>query len=105
MWTEVDTPENVGYGYTMNNDESKSLSDVNIEGQNAYPAYDNPYPAQSVSWQAWDAGYWFEHDLSFAPDSDGGIEEGYGDFYDYDAVSQGMYDDDPNPYDGTYSEE
>ena len=24
--------------------------------------------------------------------------------YEWDAVSQGFYDDDPSPYDGTYSE-
>lgn len=87
------------YGYTMD----KNLEDVNTEGRNAYPAYTNPYPPQSVSWQAWDAGYWWAHDESYVPDT-GGIEEGYGDYLDYDAVSQGFYDDDPNPYDGTYSE-
>lgn len=72
----------------------------------AYSTSDNPYPraTQHAQHRCWDKGFWAEHDASFENNS-GGIEEGYGNWYDTDAVSQGMYDDDPNPYDGTYSEE
>lgn len=79
------------------------MQDVNAEGYAAYPAYTNPYPSTSLSYQAWDAGYWQAHDESFVP-GDNGIEDGYGDYLDYDAVSQGFYDDDPSPYSGDYSE-
>lgn len=74
-------------------------------GYASYPANDNPYHPrlQRDAWERWDRGYWQAHDDSYVPDT-GGIEEGYGDFYDFDAVSQGFYDDDPNPYSGTYSE-
>lgn len=86
---------------------SKTLSDVNTEGRNAYTRGDsvdsNPYPRSSESYRAWDNGFWWEHDDSFVP-SDDGFEDGYGNFLDYDAVSQGFYDDDPDPYSGTYSE-
>ena len=53
-----------------------------------------------------DAGYWAEHDAEFIEQTEGfdGYEAAYGNFTDYDAVSQGFYDDDPNPYSGTYSE-
>lgn len=63
----------------------------------------NPYPFGTAAHTDWDRGYWAEHDESFE-DNGAGIEDSYGDYYDYDAVSQGFYDDDPSPYDGTYSE-
>lgn len=79
------------------------------EGVSAYRvgsnADNNPYgKGETAKRAAWDNGYWAEHDASYEDNSDG-MESGYGDFYDMDAVSQGMYDDDPNVYDGTYSEE
>ena len=72
-------------------------------GYQSYPVDKNPHKARTPEWAAWDRGYWQAHDESYVEDT-GGIEEGYGDFYDFDAVSQGFYDDDPNPYSGTYSE-
>lgn len=79
-------------------------SKAHDEGVASYPANVNPYRPGTSEWVSWDAGYWDAHDASYTDES-GGIEEGYGNFYDTDAVSMGMYDDDPNPYDGTYSEE
>src|SRR5690242_13233207 len=71
-------------------------------GRAAYRAGD-PESALLGKSAAYDLGYWDEHNESYVEDSNG-IEDGYGDFYDYDAVSQGMYDDDPSPYNGDYSE-
>lgn len=72
----------------------------------AYAPGDNPFPRGTSDHRRWDREYWQEHDdAAAACPSDDGIEAGYGDFFDYDAVSQGMYDDDPSPYLGTYSEE
>lgn len=92
----VDTHPPIWYAHTMSNDESKTLTDVNFEGQDAYPVYDNPYPKGSASYVAWDSGFWFAADEARYPD-------GYEDDYDY-AVDEGMYDDDPSPYAGDYSE-
>lgn len=68
---------------------------------------DNPYSDdQSAQYADWDRGYWQAHndaaDAHPIPTSDeDGIEEGYGNFED---VSVYRWDDDPSPYDGTYSE-
>lgn len=77
---------------------------IHEEGYASYPAYENPYRGQSPEWWEWDGGYWDAHDADAHEQEQAGIEAAYGDYWDVDAVSQGMYDDDPNPYDGTYSE-
>lgn len=84
------------------------VEDARKAGYDYYPGepQDNPYNdgTQYRLWFAWDAGFWKAHNDSFVADDHIGIEAGYGDFYDMDAVSQGFYDDDPSPYSGTYSE-
>lgn len=74
----------------------------------AYTTRDNPHPRGTAMHRAWDKGFWAEHDdaaMAAPIEETSGMEEGYGDYWDTDAVSQGYYDDDPNPYDGTCSEE
>lgn len=75
----------------------------------AFGPGDNPFTTGSDAHREWDRDFWAEHDDASAaapvPTGDeDGIEAGYGDYLDIDAVSQGMYDDDPSPYDGNYSE-
>lgn len=77
---------------------------IHEDGFASYPAYDNPYKGQTPEWVEWDGGYWDAHDMDYQDSQQAGIESGYGDFYDMDAVSQGFYDDDPSPYSGDYSE-
>ena len=69
-------------------------------------AYRDGYIMMGDESVTFDAGYWAEHDAEFIEQTEGfdGYEAAYGNFTDYDAVSQGFYDDDPNPYSGTYSE-
>jgi hypothetical protein len=79
-------------------------ADGAVAYRGAWSASDNPNRPGTREWVTWDADFWAEHDASFVDDSSDGIESGYGNWYDTDAVSQGMYDDDPSPYDGNYSE-
>lgn len=75
------------------------------EGQTAYSegrlSVDNPY--SGVSYWQWDRGYWDAYDehAAEAETTTYGMEYAYGDFSE---VEQGRWDDDPSPYDGTYSE-
>lgn len=69
----------------------------------------NPFLKGTIAYTQFEVGYWNAYDAHCeaqiaATEKRYGIEEGYGNWYDTDAVSQGMYDDDPSPYDGTYSE-
>jgi hypothetical protein len=70
-------------------------------GYASYPAYTNPWPSRTDEHDLWDMGYWAAHDDSYVPDT-GGIEEGYGDWWM--EAEAARWDDDPSPYDGTYSE-
>jgi len=82
-----------------------SKSEFYANGYDAYVAGDMwsamPYPKGTAAYDDWDRGFWAAHnEASKDADETGGIEQGYGDFY-----SSEFYDDEPNPYLGTYSEE
>jgi hypothetical protein len=71
----------------------------------AYSPSDNPFTPGSDAHKEWDRDYWAEHDAMAptgpGPDEDG-IEAGYGDWWAEASMSH--WDDDPSPYNGTYSE-
>lgn len=62
---------------------------------------DNPYAPGSHAHNAWDRGYWDEHNDAISNES-AGFEAAYGDWWADAEMSR--WDDDPSVYDGTYSE-
>ena len=93
----------------MSNDEFQTFK---ARGAAAYEAGEhitvNPYLKGTFAYVQFELGYWQAYDdhceAEIAAAETRGMEEAYGSYLDMDAVSQGMYDDDPNPYDGTLSE-
>lgn len=72
-----------------------------FEYDKGFMAYNNSEPLPRWHTADFDKGWWAAHDASFVETDTGGIEEAYGNF---EAIAD-FWDDDPNPYSGTYSEE